>query len=301
MPDSECKTLITVDELRIARPAPVVFDCRHRLSDPGYGHAAYLEAHIPGARFAHLDANLSGTVIPGRTGRHPLPDVAEFTEFLRAAGVSNSSQLVAYDDAGGAIAARFWWLLRWLGHDYVAVLDGGFQAWIAAGEQVDSGTPADAARGSFEPDIRDTMIVTADTILAGLGVSTPETPPALVLMDARAHDRFDGTNETIDPVAGHIPGAVSVPFAGNLDDRGFFRSAAELQNRYANAISAVPGSAGNDVAGVGPRVATYCGSGVTAAHNVLAMVHAGLPEPALYAGSWSEWIADGERPVDVQG
>lgn len=286
------KTLISVDELKSQLHVAVVFDCRHRLADPAFGRKAFLESHIPGARFAHLDVDLSAPVVPGKTGRHPLPDLDTFTEFLRQSGVSNSSQVVAYDDAGGAIAARLWWLLRWIGHDNVAVLDGGFPAWVAAEGPVESGEPGPVERGSFQPSVvRASMVVDANMIVAQLASEQHDANPPFVLVDARAPDRFDGSNETIDPVGGHIPGALSIPYAGNLDERGFFKSPETLRARFDEAVAtsgATPDST---------TVASYCGSGVTAAHNVLAMVHAGMPEPALYPGSWSEWITDPERPV----
>lgn len=276
-------------------PSVVIFDCRHRIVDSDYGWSQYLAGHIPSARFAHLDRDLSSPVIRGRTGRHPLPDPVRFTGFLAANGVSNGVLVVAYDDAGGAIAARLWWMLRWLGHDAVAVLDGGIEAWVEAGGALESGDAGPVVRGSFIPSMRPGLVATYDdTLVRSRTLSSgDESAP---LLDARAADRYDGTNETIDPVAGHIPGATSVPYSENLDEHRLFRSAAELRERFTSA--GVPSPAKDTsptdsapTASSSPDAPiVYCGSGVTAAHNVLAIKHAGLGDAKLYAGSWSEWI-----------
>jgi thiosulfate/3-mercaptopyruvate sulfurtransferase len=212
------------------------------------------------------------------TGRHPLPSVDLFVSKLRSWGIGNASQVVAYDDAGGAFAARLWWMLRWLGHEAVAVLDGGFPAWVAEGRPVTAELPL-VSPGDFTPRPRPDLLVTAALLAA------PESR-AGKLFDARAPERYRGDIEPIDPVAGHIPGAENLPFAENLRD-GRFKPAAELRARLAAALGATQ-----------PEDAVvYCGSGVTACHDVLAFAQAGLPLPKLYAGSWSEWITDAARPT----
>ena len=274
-------TLIGAAEVAALDPAAVrLFDCRFDLADPDAGEARFAAAHIPGAVYLHLDRDLAGPVSPGRTGRHPLPDRDAFRETLRAHGVADDTQVVAYDDAGGMFAARCWWMVRWAGHARAAVLDGGFQAWQA----MDAGT-RDVATPASRPPPPEPPPTT---------VTMPELRPRVAdrtwtLLDARAPDRFDGSNETIDPRGGHIPGARNAPFADNLtaDDR--FADRALLRRRFESLL----GGSGDL-----PTVC-YCGSGVTAAHNILAMVHAGLPEPALYAGSWSEWITDPDNPVET--
>jgi thiosulfate/3-mercaptopyruvate sulfurtransferase len=259
----------------------VVVDCRFLLAEPAAGERAYLAAHIPGAVYAHLERDLSAPVVPGRSGRHPLPAPADLAATFGRLGIGPGSQVVAYDDAGGALAAsRLWWLLRWLGHSSVAVLDGGWQAWLAGGRPTRDGVetrPATRFRPRERPEL-----VAETTLVAGLAGAADAR-----LLDARGADRFRGENETIDPVAGRIPGAVSAPFAHNLGPDGRFLAAAALRERY----EALCGGAPAD------RVAVYCGSGVTAAHDILAMVHAGLGEARLYPGSWSEWITDPARPI----
>ena len=259
----------------------VIFDCRHRLTDVDFGRKAYAAGHLPGAHFAHLDEDLSGRIIPGVTGRHPLPDASAFARFMEQKGVSDKSFVVAYDDLGGALAARLWGMCRWVGHDAVAVLDGGYPAWIEAGYPITTDAPP-TGTGTINVAIRNDMVVEAAGILSAARGT---------LVDARTGDRYEGRNETIDPVAGHIPGAVSMPFADNLDGTGRFKSSEELRERF-SVLRA-------DAAQSGARPIMYCGSGVTAAHNALAMVYAGLPEPVLYAGSWSDWITDENRPVAV--
>ena len=274
-------TLIGAAELAALDPAAVrLFDCRFDLADPDAGEARFAATHIPGAIYLHLDRDLAGPVSPGRTGRHPLPDRDAFRETLRVHGVADDTQVVAYDDAGGMFAARCWWMVRWAGHARVAVLDGGFEAWQA----MDAGTPhVDTPTSRLPPpEPRPTT------------VTVPELRPRVAdrtwtLLDARAPDRFDGTNETIDPRGGHIPGARNAPFTDNLTADGRFADRASLRRRF-DALLAESRDR--------PTVC-YCGSGVTAAHNILAMVHAGLPEPALYAGSWSEWITDPDNPVET--
>lgn len=250
-----------------------MFDCRFDLADAEAGSRRYAEGHIPEAAYLHLNNDLSGPVEPGKTGRHPLPDQATFRAMLKAYGVEAQTQVVAYDDAGGMFAARLWWMVRWSGHRAVAVLDGGYQAWL---ECEGTHTPSDSTAAPAGPSPV-SMREVREHIDAG----------TWTLLDARASDRFRGENETIDPVAGHIAGALNAPFQGNLDQDGRFLERAALKKRF----DAVVGDGG------GKPVVCYCGSGVTAAHNVLAMVHARMPEPALYPGSWSEWITDPDNPI----
>jgi thiosulfate/3-mercaptopyruvate sulfurtransferase len=282
-------TIISTSELsqHLADPnwAPNwgVVDCRFALADVEKGRRDYQEAHIAGAVYAHLDDDLSGHVIPGRTGRHPLPDINSFAQTLSSWGIDSQVQVVAYDDAGGAIAARLWWMLRWLGHEAVAVLDGGWPAWQNDGRPERSGIETRPAR-TFSPNPQPHLLVEVDE------VERIRTDSAFHLIDSRSADRYRGENETIDPVAGHIPGAVSGPFANNLDEAGCFQAQAALKARFQDLLgNASPESA-----------VFYCGSGVTAAHNLLAMAYAGLGDGRLYAGSWSEWIADPERPVATE-
>lgn len=274
-------TLVPAATLRdhLVDPEWCVVDCRFSLADSEAGRRDFGAAHIPGAVYAHLDDDLSGDIVPGVTGRHPLPPVAEFTRFLSRLGIGPDTQVVAYDDAGGAFAARMWWMCRWLGHENVAVLDGGWVAWLAAGYPLTSSIDMRPA-AEFVPRVQHQLLASARD------VETALDDPGSALVDARDPQRYRGDVEPIDPVAGHIPGAFNVPYKGNVDEKGDFRPADELQERYA------------EVSALKPIV--YCGSGVTAAHDVLAMVHAGLPMPRLYAGSWSEWITVPERPVARQ-
>ena len=260
-------TLISAESLAGLEGSARILDCRARLGDPGFGRRAYDEGHIPGAVFASLDDDFAGR--PGAGGRHPLPDPERLRDRFRAWGVDDDDQIVAYDDAGGAFAARAWWCARWLGHEAVALLDGGFQAWT--GPQSREAPRIAPGNFSIRPPL--TREIDAASLLARLDHTS--------LVDARSLARFEGREEPIDPVAGHIPGAVCLPFQDNLDNAGRFKPPAELAGRFRD---------------VPDDVVCYCGSGVTAAHNVLAMRIAGRPEPILYPGSWSEWIQDPERP-----
>lgn len=256
----------------------VILDCRFALADPGAGRARYDAGHLPGARYAHLDDDLSGPVVPGRTGRHPLPDPDDLARRLGAWGIDEQTFVVCVDDVGGAFAARAWWLLRWLGHDRVAVLDGGLQAWTEAGGELDTHTPRPTPR-RFVARLRAELLATLEDVGGGDWAR---------LVDSREEARYRGETEPIDPVAGHIPGAVNRPFQRNLQD-GRFKPSEQLRTEFESLMDLVsPGEA-----------IFYCGSGVTAAHNVLAAVYAGWGEPRLYNGSWSEWIADGTREVAV--
>ncbi len=277
-------TLITPDDLHahLDDPAWAVVDCRFSLADTERGRRAYGEAHIPGAVYAHLDDDLSGPILPGVTGRHPLPETGAFAQTLSNWGIDAGVQVAAYDDFGGGIAARLWWMLRWMGHDAVAVLDGGFPAWQRLGLPTRPGVETRSPR-RFVPQPRPARLVDVET------VDARRSDPAYRLVDARAAERYRGEHEPIDPIAGHIPGAVSAPFAGNLDDDGCFLPPDTLRARFETLLGDVPPE----------HAICYCGSGVTAAHNLLALVHAGLGEALLYPGSWSHWITDPTRPVAV--
>jgi thiosulfate/3-mercaptopyruvate sulfurtransferase len=252
---------------------PVVLDVRWRLGGPP-GIGSYREGHLPGAVFIDLDRDLSGPAGPG--GRHPLPETERFQVAMRAAGVSHGRPVVVYDDGDSLPAARAWWMLRYYGHEDVRVLDGGYRAWLAAGLAV---TTAEQAQAPGDFTARPGQLPVLDAAAAA------ELARTGLLLDVRAAERYRGEKEPVDPVAGHIPGAVSAPAAGNLTSGGTFKAAAELAAGFA-ALGAGPGV----------RVGAYCGSGVTAAQEVLALTLAGIPA-ALYVGSWSDWITDPARPV----
>lgn len=284
MPHTHYTTLISADNLaeRLSS-APdnvLVFDCSFDLANPNAGEQAYAAGHIPGARYLHLDRDLSGAKT-GKNGRHPLPSRDALVAMLAKQGLKQHQQVVAYDAQGGTYAARLWWMLRWLGHDSVAVLDGGLQAWQASGRKLDTALPAPAAQGDFKAAAPLAVTVDAQHVLANIKGGEQ------VVVDARSPDRYRGENETIDPVAGHIPGALSRFFKDNLTVDGRFKSAHSLREEF----SAVIGAKAPE------HVVLQCGSGITACHNALAMEVAGLHGAALYAGSWSEWCADPSRPV----
>ncbi|MDH3713823.1 MAG: sulfurtransferase [Gammaproteobacteria bacterium] len=275
-------TVITASELEqhIARPDWVVFDCRFNLADPQAGQSAYQAGHLPGARYAHLDNDLSSPV-GSQTGRHPLPEPAALAVWLGACGVEPDSQVVAYDAQGSAIASRLWWLLRWLGHEAVAVLDGGFQAWCDAGYALQTEVPAARDTGAYPLAVNNEMSIGAEELAKKLAEKRVR------LLDARAPVRFRGDKEPLDKVAGHVPGAVNHSFSDDMDDTGKYLAAAELRAHLASVVE--PFSPAETVC--------MCGSGVTACHTLLAMEIAGLSGARLYAGSWSEWITDPQRPV----
>lgn len=264
---------------RLGDPAWVPVDCRFNLLQPEAGLELYRQGHIPGAFYADLDRDLAGPRLPG-LGRHPLPEPEVLAARLRGFGIGPGVQVVAYDEGGGGFAVRLWWLLRWLGHRDVALLDGGLGAWQRAGLPVSVDVPA-PRQGVLVPQPGGMPVMSTAELERALAADR------VLLLDLRTTERYAGQREPIDPVAGHVPGAVSVPLAGNLAADGRFRPSDELRARYRAVLrDRDPGA-----------VVCMCGSGVTACHGIFALERAGLPGAALYAGSWSEWIRDPRRPV----
>jgi thiosulfate/3-mercaptopyruvate sulfurtransferase len=257
----------------------VIVDCRFDLADPPKGAQLYFESHIPGARYAHLDRDLSGTKT-GANGRHPLPTADEMRVRFGALGIGTSAQVVAYDADSGMYAARLWWMLRYMGHDAVAVLDGGFARWLREGFATRGGNEI-ASPAIFEGAPREGWRLAVGDILSGLDA------PGRVLVDARAEPRFRGDNEPLDAKAGHIPGARNYFFQRNLADDKTFRPSEDLRADWLMLLAGTPPD----------QAVMYCGSGVTACHNLLALEHAGLPGARLYPGSWSEWSSSPSRPI----
>jgi thiosulfate/3-mercaptopyruvate sulfurtransferase len=261
-----------------------LIDCRSDLMQPEKGRADYLAGHLPGAVFADLDVDLADP-ITSTSGRHPLPDTERFRRTLENWGISDDTQVVAYDYANGALAARLWWMLRWMGHERVAVLDGGIAAWNATGGDMQTTVP------QFDQTVFNAMpkpefVATTEEIAAAVEAGTE-----LNLVDARDAARFSGQTEPIDTVAGHVPGAINYPLSRNLNDDGTWRTAKELASCWEEVLDGRP---------VAPLI-TMCGSGVTACHLVLSAQIAGLAEPRVYVGSWSEWIRDPARPIATTG
>jgi thiosulfate/3-mercaptopyruvate sulfurtransferase len=273
-------TLVGGDQLaqHLQDPQWVVFDCRFALTRTESGRQAYAKAHIPGARYAHLNEDLSGAITP-RSGRHPLPDPAVLARKLGLWGVAKGKQVVVYDDSFGSMAVRLWWLLRWLGHNAVALLDGGFPSWAKQGRALSAETPV-IPPTEFRPAPNDSLWVDSKAVLDAVRTKA-------MIVDARAEERFSGFIEPLDKVAGHIPGSVNSPFEDNLDLRGNFLPAQELRAHYESLLHGARPDA----------VIHLCGSGVTACHNLLALEISGMPGGKLYAGSWSEWITDPSRPI----
>lgn len=276
--------LIATEELakHLGDPDWVVVDTRHDLMDPTKGPKAYAAGHIPGAYFMHVDEDLAGPKT-GKNGRHPLPDLAEFTRKLNERGITPRTQVVVYDDMAGNFAVRLWWMLRWLGHERVALLDGGYPPWVKEGRPVTAEVPK-PRKGSFVP--RPALGATVDHAF----VERFREDPSVKLIDARAPERYAGLQEPVDPVAGHIPGAVNRFWQKNLQPDGRFKPAQQLRAEF----EAFLGNA--DPA----QVVHMCGSGVTACHNLFAMELAGMPGGRLYPGSWSEWCADTSRPIATE-
>jgi thiosulfate/3-mercaptopyruvate sulfurtransferase len=277
-------TLISPEDLLLyfKDPQLAVVDCRFDLFDPEKGERDYIKLHIPGAVYAHLERDLSAIPI-GTNSRHPLPDTEDLVSTFTKWGIGESVQVVAYDDRGGSFAARLWWCLRYLGHENVAVLDGGFPSWELAGFPTRSGSENRSSM-SFKPQKRDHMLVELDQLMPMIGSTD------VFIMDARAPERYRGEQEPIDPVAGHIPGAINRFWELNLAEDGRFLPATILKAEFEDILgTASPQS-----------VVAYCGSGVTSCHNLLAMTHAGLHGARLYLGSWSEWCADPARPIETE-
>jgi thiosulfate/3-mercaptopyruvate sulfurtransferase len=275
-------TLISPDELMLHLDDPLwaVVDCRFDLFEPEKGEQDYLKTHIPGAVYAHLDRDLSA-VPTGTNGRHPLPSIEDLISRFSQWGIGETVQVVAYDDRGGGFAARLWWCLRYLGHKSVAVLDGGFPSWERAGHPTRSGVENRPPR-NFKHQIHEDMLIHLDQLQTMIG------SPDIILLDARAPERYRGEEEPIDPIAGHIPGAKNRFWGLNLDENECFLPASVLRTEFERILGSTSP----------PSVIGYCGSGVTSCHNLLAMAHAGLHGARLYLGSWSEWCADEARPIE---
>lgn len=276
-------TLICATQLAAVQQARIpllALDCSFELTDHDAGKNAYAAGHVPGAYYLHLEQALSAEKT-GKNGRHPLPSREAFAATMAAMGLNEGMQVVAYDNAGGMYAARLWWMLRWAGHQAVAVLDGGLAAWKAAGQPVSTQAPGPLASGSFSLRSPLTATLGYEEVKANI-----ETRSYLVL-DARAPDRFRGENETMDPIGGHIPGAKNRLFKDNLGADGCFKPAAQLRSEFDAITGGRPA----------PEIVNQCGSGVTACHNLLAMEVAGLKGAALYPGSWSEWSAQPGAPI----
>ncbi|MDM8518783.1 sulfurtransferase [Anaerolineales bacterium HSG6] len=268
------KTLISTAELaeQLDNPALVIVDCRFYLADTEQGRQLYQTAHLPGAVYAYLDDDLSGTIIAGQTSRHPLPEIETLSQTLSAWGIDSLTQVIVYDDKGGAIAARLWWMLNWLGHDSVAVLDGGWPRWEQEKRPTRSGDESVSPK-QFTPNIQTAMLADLAEVQAN------HAKADYALFDSRIAARYRGEVELLDPIAGHIPGAVNAPFPENMAD-GVMLPPEQLRARFEALLGDTPASS----------AVFYCGSGVTAAHNLLAIAHVGLGRARMYAGSWSEWI-----------
>jgi len=276
------RVLISTEELaaHLDDPTWAIVDCRFDLTQPQRGRQAYLEAHIPGAVYAHLDEDLAAPQLPGKTGRHPLPPPERLAATLSTWGIAPGIQVVVYDDFSSVYAGRLWWMLRWLGHNAVSVLDGDWRKWQREGRPVRSG-PEQRSPRTFVPTPRPEMVADAAELQTRLH------DPSLRLLDARTFERYQGQNETLDPIAGHIPGARSAPNANNLNPDGTWKSPEALHARVGALLD-----------GATPEQSVvYCGSGVSAAHLLIAMEQAGLQGARLYPGSWSDWITDPSRPI----
>ncbi len=278
------QTLISTNELKNILNAPdtVIIDCRFSLADTGAGYRDYLASHIPNAHYAHLDRDLSSEVIRGKTGRHPFPNVEVFAKKCGEWGIDENAQVIVYDHGGGGIAARLWFLLKWLGHEQVAVLDGGWKHWLGQKMPVSDNIPLPSQK-VFHPKEK------TDALVSVKAIERMINDEEFLLIDSRAAERYSGEIENIDPIAGHIPSAVSAPFMENLNENGIFRSKNEIKERFKKIVKSHPIE----------RTVFYCGSGVTACHNLLALHHIGISNAKLFPGSWSEWIANGKRPIEI--
>ncbi len=276
-------TLIEADDLfkHLNNPCWVIVDCRFDLTNPDWGFEDYQRGHIPGSVYAHLDHDLSAPPTPD-TGRHPLSSPSEFATTLERLGISNDSQVVALDTSGGSFAARLWWMLKWLGHNSVAVLNGGWNAWKSKGFPIAQGIES-KQRGKFIPHPQSGKYVTTHELIQLMG------NPTFKLVDARAPQRYRGEFEPLDPVAGHIPGSINRFHENNLARAGKLKPAELLRKEFEEILGETPPH----------QVIVYCGSGVTSCHHLLAMEYAGIQGAKLYAGSWSEWIRDPNRPIET--
>ena len=280
MPTSPYTTLISAEQLQRALPDVFVADCSHELADPAAGLRDYTSGHIPGAVHLHLDQHLSSQP-SGRNGRHPLPDPTALAADLAARGLQQGQQVVAYDHSQGVYASRLWWMLRWLGHAPVAVLDGGWQAWLAAAGPTQTETPAERPAGDFMSHPSLARFVQVDDVLGNLHHRQR------LVVDARSPQRFRGEGETLDPKAGHIPEAVCHFYRDNLQSNGCFKPVTDLRTEWLQLLGKHKPH----------EVVNQCGSGVSACHNILALEHVGLEGSLLYPGSWSEWCTDPTRPM----
>ncbi|MCP4074778.1 MAG: sulfurtransferase [Gammaproteobacteria bacterium] len=276
-------TLIKANELllHVEDKNWLIFDCRFDLSDVDKGQKSYAVSHLPGAIYAHLDDHLSSPITPD-SGRHPMPDTKKLIQWLATCGLTEQTQVVVYDDSFAAMSSRLWWLLKCLGHEAVAILDGGWQAWVNQSLVVDSKLP-ELHASNFTADLNEHCVVTTRDVLNNINTDDFQ------LVDVRTNERFIGKLEPIDPVAGHIPGAMNMPLIDNLDENGFFKTAAQLKAMYSALCESR--SAENQV--------YMCGSGVTACHSIFALSLAGCGFAKVYAGSWSEWIRDPGRPAAI--
>jgi thiosulfate/3-mercaptopyruvate sulfurtransferase len=267
------QTIINTIELNnlLKQENIVVIDCRFSLGDKNGGQKAYLESHIPNAFYAHLDNDLSGEIIKGKTGRHPFPSVEKITKFCSSWGIDDTKQVVVYDNSHGGLAARLWFMLRWLGHENVAVLNGGWKAWMNGNFSTTNNIP-ESQNADFHANPKSDLLRSANDIQANI------EKPKFTLIDARAAARYRGEIEPIDPIAGHIPTALSFPFLDNLDENHLFINTEKIKKRFESVIN--------------KELVIYCGSGVTACHNILALTHIGKENVKLYPGSWSEWLLD---------
>lgn len=275
-------TLIAAADLKdiLQQPNLVIIDSRHVLSDTESGRKDYQKSHIPTAQFAHLDEDLSGDIIAGKTGRHPFPSVEKMTQKLSNWGIDEQAQVVVYDQSHGGIAARLWFMLKWLGHEKVAVLDGGWKNWKALGYPTDGKIPAINPK-TFTPKPSQDLIVDVNFMEQNIDKQN------YIYIDSRTSNRYSGAEEPIDPVAGHIPSAINAPWPENLGADGLFLSKEQLATRFVNILKDQPKG----------KAIFYCGSGVTACHNLLVLRHVGITSPKLFPGSWSEWIVDKNREV----
>lgn len=280
------KAILSIEEVQplLQHRVALIVDCTFHLAEPELGERQYMEAHIPGAVYAHLDRNLSGPVIGGKTGRHPVPHPVKLARTFSELGISNDSIVIAYDQGHGAFAARIWWLLRYLGHDHAYILDGGFGVWKEKGFSLERHSEMRLIRKkTFVPIVREWMLAEMQDIRDNQG-------SGMLLIDVRAPERYAGKHEPIDPVAGHIPGSVNIPYLSNLQDEVSWKPDTDLQEMY------------REVEKIRDQKTPvfYCGSGVTACHGVAAYIKAGFGMPVLYGGSWSEWITDPSNPVETE-